>query len=82
MKAQRDRQPVELGFGTVFDRSLTDPQPRSHAAVKGHDVLVIESVIEREHRHAVAYLREAGRDLAADALRRGIRAAQFGVRVF
>ena len=50
---EADRESVELGLAGVFDRSGTEPL--ANAPVERLDLLVLEGVVEREHRDAMSH---------------------------
>jgi hypothetical protein len=69
--AETDRQPVELRFRRVLD--LLDVfEPLAHAAVESDHVLVLEGVVERQHRPRVHDLLQLVDGRRADALSRRI----------
>src|SRR5262245_31667569 len=66
--SQADGQTVELGFAGVLDLTLR-LELLAHSPVESLHVFARERVLQREHRDAMAHLREAGDRGAADALR-------------
>ncbi len=66
---QRDGEAVELGFADERDRIGDHPLD---ARVPGGQLLAVEGVVEREHRHHVAHGGERGRRWRADLLERRV----------
>ena len=76
--AQRHRQAVDLRLGGKDDFLVVGKaQKPADAADKIDDVLLRESVVEREHRHSVPHFGEARRGRRADTLRQAFARAQF-----
>ena len=74
--AERDGEPVDLRLGGEGELVVrAEPRKRRTRSTNSVDILVVEGIAERQHRHAVADLAEAvaGRraDLAATGCRGG-----------
>ncbi len=75
--AQRQRQPVDLGLGGIGQRGLRpEAEELAHRGVEVGDALVVEGVLERQHRHRVAQLGEALGGPCADLQRGAVGAHQ------
>ena len=79
--AERGGQAVDLGLGHDLDLVLLDARESSGARKKlrmvleeGAHLVVVEGVVERQHRRRVAHLGEARGRRRADAARRAVGA--------
>ncbi len=72
--AQADRESVELRLGQVLDVALAQCLP--HPSVESPRLVLVERVVERQHRQRVHHGLEGGGRSGAHALRRGIGRGQ------
>ncbi len=80
--AQADRDAVVLQLGAVAQlraRQAFLGEPFAHATIECQHLVVVESVVQRQHRQRMAHRGEGPRDRAADALGRGIGNLQPGL---
>ncbi len=83
--AERGREPVDLGLGHHRDRRLFDPrhilgraEEIADGAEEGAHLVLVEGVVERQHRRRMPHLGEAGGGRGADAARRAVGADEVG----
>src|SRR5712691_10334036 len=76
---EADREAVDLQLRAVVDVAADGA---AHAAVEGSDLVLVERVLEAEHRRAMANVRELLRRLAAHALRRRVGGDELRVLLF
>ncbi len=75
--AQRHREPVDLRLGGERDRLvLLEIEEAADARDEIGDLLGVERVLQRQHRHRVAHLGEAARRRGADLARQALQRAQ------
>ena len=79
--AQVDGEAVVLYFGCIFDQ-CSRVQAFAHAAVEVFNILVAETVIQRQHRHRVGDLFKLRQRRRADTLGRRVRQRQLRVCLF
>ena len=80
--AQRHRQPVDLRLGGERHRLvLLEVEEAADAADEIGDLLGVERVLQRQHRHRVPHLGEAARRRGADLARQALQRAQVRERL-
>ena len=80
--AQVDGQAIEFHFGSVVDFCTVKVQAFAHAAVEVDDIVIGETIVQRQHRHRVRDLLELRQRRRAHAQGGRIRCPEFGMSRF
>ncbi|MNT24801.1 hypothetical protein D3C72_1602970 [compost metagenome] len=80
--AQVDGQAIEFHFGRIRDVLRIEVQAFAHAAVEIDNIVIGETIIQRQHRHRVRDLLELRQGRRAHAQGRRVGRAQVGMGRF
>ncbi len=77
--AQRQRQPVDLGFGRIAEwRIVGQPKKPANALVKLGHFLIVKSIFEAEHPNSMADFAKTVRNSRTNLFTRAVSAFEFG----